>query len=143
MQADLISPQYLLPPFSIEMVIWVAVGGRGTLVGAVFGAFFVRLFASLVSSAVPGAWLFIQGGLFILVVTVLPQGIVGWTNEGGPKLLLIDICLKLEQLEKNFKLLPSPLKNLINFLVKKGLMLTKKSETYPRLDQIGKEEVEL
>ena len=142
-QADLISPQYLLPPFSIEMVIWVAVGGRGTLVGAVFGAFFVRLFASLVSSAVPGAWLFIQGGLFILVVTVLPQGIVGWTNEGGPKLLLIDICLKLEQLEKNFKLLPSPLKNLINFLVKKGLMLTKKSETYPRLDQIGKEEVEL
>ncbi len=142
-QADLISPQYLLPPFSIEMVIWVAVGGRGTLVGAVFGAFFVRLFASLVSSAVPGAWLFIQGGLFILVVTVLPQGIVGWTNEGGPRILLIDICLKLEKLENNFKLLPSPIKNIIKLLVNKGLKLSKKSETYPKLDQIGKEEVEL
>ena len=142
-QADLISPQYLLPPFSIEMVIWVAVGGRGTLIGAVFGAFFVRLFASLVSSAVPGAWLFIQGGLFILVVTVLPQGFVGWINEGGPKTLLIYSSLKLENFEKKFKSLPSPLKNLIKIVVKKSLTFSKKSETYPKLDHIGKEEVEL
>ena len=97
------------------MVIWVAVGGRGTLIGAVFGAFFVRLFASLVSSAVPGAWLFIQGGLFILVVTVLPQGVVGWINEVGPKTLLIDISLKLDNFEKNFKSIPIPLRIFINF----------------------------
>ena len=125
------------------MVIWVAVGGRGTLIGAVFGAFFVRLFASFVSSAVPGAWLFIQGGLFILVVTVLPQGIIGWLNENGPKTLLIDISLKLDNFQKNFKLLPSPLKNLIKILVKKSLTFSKKSLTYPKLDHAGKEEVEL
>ena len=125
------------------MVIWVAVGGRGTLIGAVFGAFFVRLFASLVSSAVPGAWLFIQGGLFILVVTVLPQGIVGWMREGGPRTLFIDICLKLDYFEKKFKPLPAPLKNLIKLLVQKESYVFKKIETYPKIDHIGEEEVEL
>ena len=142
-QADLISPQYLLPPFSIEMVIWVAVGGRGTLIGAVFGAIFVRLFASIVSSAIPGAWLFIQGGLFILVVTVLPQGIVGWIYEGGPSSLLIDTCLILDKFEKKFLFLPLPIKNLIKILVKKGLMYSKKSETYPSLELSGNEEFKL
>ena len=125
------------------MVIWVAVGGRGTLIGAVFGAFFVRLFASLVSSAVPGAWLFVQGGLFILVVTVLPQGIVGWINEGGPKTLLIDISLKLDNFEKNFKSIHIPLRIFIKFLVNWSLNFSKKSETYPKLEHIGKDEVEL
>ncbi len=142
-QADLISPQYLLPPFSIEMVIWVAVGGRGTLMGAVFGAIFVRLFASIVSSAIPGAWLFIQGGLFILVVTVLPQGIIGWINESGPDALLIDLCLKLNNLEKKLTFLPNPLRFFIQNLSKKGLKLAKKSETYPSLEISKKREVKL
>ena len=78
-----------------------------------------------------------------MVVTVLPQGVVGWINEGGPKTLLIDLSLKLDNFEKNFKSLPIPLKNLIQILVKKSITLSKKSETYPKLEHIGKEEVEL
>jgi len=69
--------------FSIEMVIWVAVGGRGTLVGAIVGTLLVSLARTLLSEKFPDFWLFFQGGLFLLVVTVLPSGIVGWWREGG------------------------------------------------------------
>ena len=75
-------------PFSIEMVIWVAVGGRGTLIGAILGAVAINYAKSLVSEAMPQSWLFIQGGLFILVVTALPQGVIGWWQAGGPRHLL-------------------------------------------------------
>ena len=71
-------------PFSIEMVIWVAVGGRGTLVGAILGAVSITYAKSLVSEALPQSWLFIQGGLFILVVTALPEGVIGWFRGDGP-----------------------------------------------------------
>ena len=70
------------------MVIWVAVGGRGTLLGAVIGAFSIRLGESIVQGFLPGGWIFIQGGLFILVVTVLPDGIIGWVKKDGPRNLL-------------------------------------------------------
>jgi urea transport system permease protein len=66
------------------MVIWVAVGGRGTLIGAVLGAVLINYAKSLVSEALPETWLFIQGGLFLLVVTALPDGLVGWWRRGGP-----------------------------------------------------------
>ena len=69
--------------FSIEMVIWVAVGGRASLVGAVLGAVVVNFGKSLLSEQFPEVWLFFQGALFLLVVTVLPGGIVGWWNEQG------------------------------------------------------------
>ena len=75
-------------PFSIEMVIWVAVGGRGTLVGAILGAVAINYAKSLVSEALPQSWLFIQGGLFILVVTALPEGVIGWFRGEGPRNLL-------------------------------------------------------
>ena len=93
-QADLISPQYMRVPFSIEMVIWVAVGGRGTLLGAILGAFFIRLGESYVQGLIPGGWIFIQGGLFILVVTILPEGIIGWINNGGLRNLLTRFGIK-------------------------------------------------
>jgi urea transport system permease protein len=93
-QADLISPQYMRVPFSIEMVIWVAVGGRGTLLGAILGAFFIRLGESFVQGLIPGGWIFIQGGLFILVVTVLPEGVIGWINNGGLRNLLTRLGVK-------------------------------------------------
>ena len=93
-QADLISPQYMRVPFSIEMVIWVAVGGRGTLLGAILGAFFIRLGESFVQGLIPGGWIFIQGGLFILVVTVLPEGVIGWLNNGGLRNLLTRLGFK-------------------------------------------------
>mgnify|MGYP006272449839 CR=1 FL=1 len=87
-QSGIVSPQYMAVPFSIEMVIWVAVGGRGTLIGAVLGAVLINYAKSLVSEALPETWLFIQGGLFLLVVTALPDGLVGWWRSGGPRRLL-------------------------------------------------------
>ena len=87
-QSGIVSPQYMAVPFSIEMVIWVAVGGRGTLVGAVLGAVLINYAKSLVSEALPETWLFIQGGLFLLVVLALPDGLVGWWRQGGPARLL-------------------------------------------------------
>ena len=83
-QSGIVSPQYMAVPFSIEMVIWVAVGGRGTLIGALLGAVLINYAKSLVSEALPETWLFIQGGLFLLVVTALPDGLVGWWRSGGP-----------------------------------------------------------
>ena len=87
-QSGIVSPQYMAVPFSIEMVIWVAVGGRGTLIGAVLGAVLINYAKSLVSEALPETWLFIQGGLFLLVVTALPDGLVGWWRSGGPAQLI-------------------------------------------------------
>jgi urea transport system permease protein len=87
-QSGIVSPQYMAVPFSIEMVIWVAVGGRGTLLGAVLGAVLINYAKSLVSEQLPETWLFIQGGLFLLVVTALPDGVVGWWRQGGPAALL-------------------------------------------------------
>jgi len=83
-QSGIVSPQFMAVPFSIEMVIWVAVGGRGTLIGALLGAVLINYAKSLVSEALPETWLFIQGGLFLLVVTALPDGLVGWWRSGGP-----------------------------------------------------------
>ena len=87
-QSGIVSPQFMTVPFSIEMVIWVAVGGRGTLLGAILGAVFINYAKSLVSEALPASWMFIQGGLFILVVTTLPQGILGWLYSESPRNLL-------------------------------------------------------
>ena len=87
-QSGIVSPQYMAVPFSIEMVIWVAVGGRGTLLGAIFGAVLINYAKSLVSEALPETWLFIQGGLFLLVVLALPDGLVGWWRQGGPGRLI-------------------------------------------------------
>jgi urea transport system permease protein len=87
-QSGIVSPQYMAVPFSIEMVIWVAVGGRGTLIGALLGAVLINYAKSLVSEALPETWLFIQGGLFLLVVLALPDGLVGWWRQGGPGRLI-------------------------------------------------------
>ncbi|HEY9877607.1 MAG TPA: urea ABC transporter permease subunit UrtC [Leptolyngbyaceae cyanobacterium] len=80
-QSGIISPQAMDIAFSIEMVIWVAVGGRATLVGAILGALLVNMGRSLLSERFPEVWLFFQGALFLLVVTALPDGIVGWARS--------------------------------------------------------------
>ena len=77
-QSGIVSPQYMDIAFSIEMVIWVAVGGRATLIGAILGAVAVNYGRSLLSEKFPEIWLFFQGALFLIVVTVLPDGVVGW-----------------------------------------------------------------
>jgi urea transport system permease protein len=64
--------------FSIEMVIWVAVGGRATLIGAIIGTLLVRFAQTFLSEKFPDFWVFFQGALFLIVVTVLPDGIIGW-----------------------------------------------------------------
>ena len=62
---------------SIEIAIWTAVGGRGTLVGPVIGAFLVNLSKSWFTVAFPEYWLFFLGLLFVVVTLLLPQGMVG------------------------------------------------------------------
>jgi urea transport system permease protein len=86
LQTGIISPNAMAVPFSIEMVIWVAVGGRASLVGAVLGALLVNFAKSLLSENFPEIWLFFQGGLFLLVVLVLPDGLVGWVRTQGRQL---------------------------------------------------------
>ncbi|NEO84875.1 MAG: urea ABC transporter permease subunit UrtC [Spirulina sp. SIO3F2] len=76
-QSGIITPAFMQVPFSIEMVIWVAVGGRGTLVGPIIGAVLVRFAQTLLSERFPEFWLFFQGALFLLVVTALPKGLMG------------------------------------------------------------------
>ncbi|GAB4524883.1 MAG: urea ABC transporter permease subunit UrtC [Pleurocapsa sp.] len=86
-QTGIINPSIMQVAFSIEMVIWVAVGGRGTLIGAILGTLLVRLAQTFLSESFPEVWLFFQGALFLIVVTVLPDGIVGWwLNNGWEKI---------------------------------------------------------
>lgn len=82
-QTGIINPSFMDVAFSIEMVIWVAVGGRATLIGAILGTVLVRLGQTFLSEQFPGVWLFFQGALFLIVVTVLPNGILGWIREEG------------------------------------------------------------
>lgn len=82
-QSGIITPSFMEVAFSIEMVIWVAVGGRATLVGAILGTVLVRLGQTFLSEQFPQVWLFFQGALFLIVVTVLPSGIVGWLRTDG------------------------------------------------------------
>jgi len=86
-QTGLISPKAMDIAFSIEMVIWVAVGGRASLVGAILGALVVNFGKSLLSEQFPDIWLFFQGALFLIVVTVLPDGLIGWLRTEGMTLL--------------------------------------------------------
>lgn len=83
LQTGIISPKAMDIAFSIEMVIWVAVGGRATLVGAILGALVVNFAKSLLSEQFPEIWLFFQGALFLIVVLVLPNGVVGWLRSQG------------------------------------------------------------
>jgi urea transport system permease protein len=76
-QVGIINPGEFAPLNSIEAVIWVAVGGRGTLVGAVAGAVLVNYAKTWLTGALPEIWLFALGGLFVAVTLLLPQGLIG------------------------------------------------------------------
>jgi urea transport system permease protein len=76
-QVGIINPSEFSPANSIEVVIWVAVGGRGFLYGAVLGALLVNFGKSWFTGALPEFWLFALGGLFVAVTLFLPRGIVG------------------------------------------------------------------
>jgi urea transport system permease protein len=76
-QVGIINPSEMSPANSIEIAIWTAVGGRGTLIGPVLGAAVVNLGKSWFTQALPEYWLFVLGLLFILVTLFLPRGIAG------------------------------------------------------------------
>ena len=76
-QVGIINPGEMSPANSIEIAIWVAVGGRATLIGPVIGAFIVNLSKSFFTQAFPEYWLFFLGALFVGVTLWLPQGVVG------------------------------------------------------------------
>ena len=76
-QVGIINPSEFSPANSIEIVIWVAIGGRGSLYGAALGAFLVNYGKTYFTGALPEAWLYVLGALFIAVTVFLPKGIVG------------------------------------------------------------------
>jgi urea transport system permease protein len=85
-QVGIINPSEFAPGNSIEAVIWVAVGGRGTLAGAVLGATLVNLGKTWLTSALPEVWLFAIGTLFLLVTLFLPRGLMGLFSTRTPAL---------------------------------------------------------
>jgi urea transport system permease protein len=80
-QIGIINPGEFEPGNSIEAVIWVAVGGRGTLIGAVIGAVVVNFTKTILTGSFPEIWLFVLGGIFVLVTLFMPRGLIGvWSN---------------------------------------------------------------
>lgn len=90
-QVGIINPGEFTPINSIEIVVWVALGGRGYLYGAVVGAVGVNLAKSYLTVAFPEIWLFFLGALFVVVTVLLPKGVVGLFHDAaksGPKVFL-------------------------------------------------------
>lgn len=80
-QVGIINPGEFAPANSIEVVIWTAVGGRGTLIGPILGAVSVNMGKSWFTAAMPDFWLFALGALFVAVTLFLPKGIVGAASD--------------------------------------------------------------
>jgi urea transport system permease protein len=84
-QVGIINPGEFAPANSIETVIWVAVGGRGTLVGAALGALMVNAGKTWFTGVIPEFWLFALGALFLVVTLFMPKGVLGlagqWTGR--------------------------------------------------------------
>jgi urea transport system permease protein len=80
-QVGIINPGEFAPLNSIEVVVWVAVGGRGTLYGAIAGAILVNFAKTRFTGLFPEAWLFALGGLFVVVTIFLPKGVVGLIDK--------------------------------------------------------------
>ncbi|MFT5661316.1 MAG: urea transport system permease protein [Sulfurimonas sp.] len=90
-QVGIINPDRFSPLFSIEIVIWVAIGGRGTLYGAIIGAFVVNFASTYFTSALPEVWLYALGVLFVVSTLYLPKGIVGVIEKINLKNLLAKV----------------------------------------------------
>ena len=82
-QVGIINPGEFAPINSIEAVVWVAVGGRGTLYGAILGAILVNYAKTYFTGAFPEIWLYALGGLFVLVTLFLPRGVISLIPERG------------------------------------------------------------
>ena len=82
----IINPGEFAPANSIEVVIWAAVGGRGTLIGPIIGAITVNLGKSWFTAQFPEYWLFVLGGLFVAVTLFMPKGILGTLSSFSEKI---------------------------------------------------------
>ncbi|SDH22162.1 urea transport system permease protein [Vibrio xiamenensis] len=82
-QVGIINPSEFSPLNSIELVVWVALGGRATLYGAVVGAIAVNYAKTYLTAALPDVWLFSLGAMFVLVTLFLPKGVVGLRRANG------------------------------------------------------------
>jgi urea transport system permease protein len=80
-QVGIINPSEMAPEKSLEAVVWVAVGGRGTLIGPIIGAFGVNALKSWATRAYPDLWLIFLGTMFVLVTLFMPKGIVGLPEQ--------------------------------------------------------------
>ncbi|MFZ4763464.1 MAG: urea ABC transporter permease subunit UrtC, partial [Roseimicrobium sp.] len=80
-QVGIINPSEMTPEKSLEAVVWVAVGGRGTLVGPILGAVSVNALKSWATRAYPDLWLIILGGMFVFIVLFMPKGLVGLPEQ--------------------------------------------------------------
>ena len=81
LQVGIISPSMMGIVPSIEMVLWVALGGRGTLIGAIIGAVLLNAAKTGISEAYPEGWLLVLGALFVIVVVLMPKGLTGlWSK---------------------------------------------------------------
>ncbi|MBW3698508.1 urea ABC transporter permease subunit UrtC [Vibrio sp. T187] len=85
-QVGIINPGEFAPLNSIEVVVWVALGGRATLFGAIVGALIVNYAKSWFTVEFPEIWLFALGGLFVLATMYLPKGVIGFIQEQSQKL---------------------------------------------------------
>lgn len=103
-QTGIITPGRMDVQASIEMIVWVAVGGRGTLAGAALGALGVNMLYSYATTAFPGSWLYILGILFIAVVLLIPKGLIGLISGFPPSIEKEKWSLKVSQLAKFPKL---------------------------------------
>ena len=80
-QVGIINPSEMAPDKSLEAVVWCAVGGRGSLIGPILGAISVNALKSYATRAFAEQWLYLLGGMFILVVVFMPKGIVGLPDQ--------------------------------------------------------------
>ena len=80
-QVGIINPSEMAPSKSLDVVVWVAVGGRSTLYGPVIGAILVNLMKSYTTRYWPDYWLIISGAMFIFVVLFMPNGVVGLPKQ--------------------------------------------------------------
>jgi len=80
-QVGIINPSEFSPGNSIEIAIWVSVGGRGTLLGPIVGAVLVNLAKTWLTGAAPETWLFVLGALFVVMTLVFPRGLAGLTRR--------------------------------------------------------------
>jgi urea transport system permease protein len=80
-QVGIINPSEMSPANSIEIAIWTAVGGRGTLIGAIAGAAIVTGAKSWFTVAFPEYWLYFLGAIFVVVTLLLPNGVVGLVEK--------------------------------------------------------------